>query len=123
MAKFGNHTLGAEKNQLELSRKQLRKKALSRFRYVRTCVLARELCLIVRTNRGAFTREDAQRCCNLISQLCKEAGCIEQSELCHRASEIVGKDEGEYLELCQQSCLKCGESKRLRPKKNTSYVA
>ncbi|MCK4223463.1 hypothetical protein KAX01_04110, partial [Candidatus Bathyarchaeota archaeon] len=61
--------------------------------------------MIVRTNPGAFTREDAQGCCDLISQLCKEAGCIEQSELCHRASEIVGKDEGEYLELCQQSCL------------------
>lgn len=123
MAKFGNHTLGVEKNQLELSRKQLREKTLSRFKYVRTCVLARELCLIVRTNRGAFTREDAQRCCNLISQLCKGAGCIEQSELCHQACETVGKDEGKYLELCKQSCLKCGEARRPRPKKNTSYVA
>ena len=112
-----------EENTLELSRKQQRDKALSRFKYVRTCVLARELCIIIRTNRGTFNRDDVQKSCTLVSQLCKEADCTEQSELCHRASRIVSKDEGEYLELCQQSCLKCGEARRSRPKKNTSYVA
>ncbi len=101
----------------------LREKTLSRFNYVRTCVLARELCLLVRTNRVAFTPEDVQQCCSSISKLCKEAGCIEQSELCQQAAEAVSKDEEKYLELCQQSCMKCGEAREPMPKKKTSYVA
>jgi hypothetical protein len=85
--------------------------------------LARELCLLVRTNRVAFNREDVKQCCSFISKLCKEAGCIEQSELCHQAAEAVLKDEEKYLELCKQSCLKCGEARQPMPKKKTSYVA
>ncbi len=112
-----------EKDYLELSRKQLREKALTRIKYIRTCVLARELCLIVRTNRAAFTFDDVKKYCSYISRLCKEADCIEQSRLCEQASEIVGENEEQYLELCRQSCLKCGEAKRPKAKKNTSYVA
>lgn len=108
---------------MELSRQLLREKTLSRFNYVRTCVLARELCLLVRTNRAAFNREDVKQCCSFISKLCKEAGCIEQSELCRQAAEAVIKDEEKYLELCKQSCLKCGEARQLMPEKKTSYVA
>ena len=108
---------------MELSRQMLREKTLSRFNYVRTCVLARELCLLVRTNRVAFSPEDVKRCCGQISELCKEAGCEEQSELCRQASEIVTRDEAKYLELCQQSCMKCGEARQPTPKEKTSYVA
>jgi hypothetical protein len=108
---------------LELSRQKLREKALSRFNYVRTCVLARELCLLVRTNRVAFNPEDVKQCCHLISDLCREAGCIGQSELCQQASEAVTKDEEGYLETCTQSCMKCGEARQPRSKKNTTYVA
>ncbi len=109
---------------MELSKQRLREKTLSRFKYVRTCVLARELCLLVRTNRVAFGRDDVRQCCGLISELCKEAGCSEQSELCHEAAEAVEKDEEKYLEICQQSCMKCGEARQpTTPKKKTSYVA
>lgn len=108
---------------MELSRQKLREKTLERFKYVRTCVLARELCLLVRTNRVAFNPEDVKQCCSFISKLCKEAGCVEQSELCQQASDAVKKDEGKYLELCQQSCMKCGEARQPRPKKKTTYVA
>lgn len=108
---------------MELSRQRLREKTLKRFKYIRTCVLARELCLLVRTNRVAFNPEDVERCCSLISKLCHEAGCVEQSELCRQASEIVKKDEEKYLDFCQQSCMKCGEARRPLPKKKTSYVA
>lgn len=90
---------------------------------MRTCVLARELCLLVRTNRVAFSPEDVEKCCRLISKLCKESGCIEQSELCQQAAGVVKEDEKKYLELCQQSCLKCGEARRTMPKKKTTYVA
>jgi hypothetical protein len=108
---------------LELSRQLLREKTLSRFNYMRTCVLARELCLLVRTNRVAFNPEDVKQCCSFVSDLCREAGCLEQSELCKQASEAVMKDEEQYLELCKQSCLKCGEARQPTPKKKTSYVA
>ncbi len=108
---------------MELSRQRLREKTLSRFNYVRTCVLARELCLLVRTNRVAFNQVDVEQCCSSISKLCNEAGCIEQSELCQQAAKVVKKDEEKYLELCQQSCMKCGEERQPRPKKKTSYVA
>lgn len=97
---------------MELSRQQLREQAIGRFKYVRTCVLARELCLLVRTNRVAFNLKDAHDCCSYISQLCKEAGCTEQSDLCSKAAEAVLTSEEKYLELCQQSCMKCGESRQ-----------
>ncbi len=114
---------------MELSRQQLREQAISRFKYVRTCVLARELCLLVRTNRVAFNLKDAEECCNLISTLCKEAGCVEQSDLCSKAAEAVSTSEEKYLDLCQQSCMKCGESRQpsqpqAQQKKNPNhYVA
>ncbi len=109
---------------MELSRKRVREKTLDKFKYIRTCVLARELCLLVRTNRVAFNPEDAQQCCSFVSKLCKEAGCVEQSGLCSQAAEAVGKDEEQYLDLCRQSCSKCGEARRPTTKrKKTSYVA
>lgn len=112
-----------EYGSLEVSRQILREKTLSRFNYIRTCVLARELCLLVRTNRVAFHPEDVEQCCSLISKLCKEAGCVEQSKLCHQAADLVTKSEEEYLENCQQSCMKCGEARQPRQKKKTTYVA
>lgn len=110
---------------MELSRQRLREQTLSKFNYIRTCVLARELCLLVRTSRVAFSPEDVVQCCGLISELCKEAGCIEQSGLCSQAVEAVEKDEEKYLEICRQSCMKCGEARRPLPKKKkkTTYVA
>jgi len=110
---------------MELSRKQLREQAISRFKYIKTCVLARELCLLVRTNRVAFNFKDAHECCSFISQLCREAGCTEQSDLCGKAAEAVLDSEEKYLELCQQSCMKCGEERRPAQvqKKPTNYVA
>jgi hypothetical protein len=38
------------------------------------------------------------------------------------ASAIGSGDEEKYLELCAQSCVKCGEAKRPQPKKD-AYVA
>lgn len=112
---------------MELSRQQLREQALSRFKYVKTCILARELCLLVRTNRVAFGVKDASECCSFISQLCKEAGCQEQSALCGKAAEAVLLSEEKYLDLCQQSCMKCGESRapaQIQKKPGTgNYVA
>jgi len=108
---------------MELSRRQLREQAISRFKYIKTCVLARELCLLVRTNRVAFSLKDAHECCSFISQLCREAGCNEQSDLCGKAAEAVLTSEEKYLEICQQSCMKCGESRQPIQKKPTNYVA
>jgi len=107
---------------LELSRQKLREQTLSQFKYVKTCILARELCLLVRTNRVAFNVKDAQACCAFISSLCKEAGCTEQSDLCLKASDAVASSEEKYLELCVVSCRKCGEQKQPMPKKS-GYVA
>ena len=109
---------------MELSRQQLREQALQRFKYVRTCILARELCLLVRTNRVAFNMKDAEDCCKFISTLCSEAGCEEQSQLCAKAAEAVGESEEKYLDLCQQSCMKCGESRKpVQKKAQNNYVA
>ena len=109
---------------LELSRQKHREEILSRFKYIKTCVLARELCLLVRTNRVAFNIKDAHDCCAFISQLCSDAGCKEPSDLCGKASEAVLESEEQYLEICAQSCMKCGEARRPRqPKKKTQYVA
>ncbi len=109
---------------MELSRQQLREQTLGRFKQVKTCVLARELCLLVRTNRVAFNVKDAQECCKFISTLCSEAGCDEQSQLCAKAADIVTESEEKYLDLCQQSCMKCGESRRpVQKKAPNNYVA
>lgn len=108
---------------MEISRKKLREEVLERIKHVQTCVLAREICLLVRTNRAVLDTTDVQEICQSISKLCKECGCEEASDLCHKASEAIGsKDEEKYLELCAQSCVKCGEAKRPAPKK-ASYVA
>lgn len=108
---------------MEISRKNLRDEVLQRIKYVRTCVMARELCLLVRTNRAVLEPKDVQEICKHISNLCLEEGCTEPSELCRRAAEAIGSnDEEKYLELCAQSCVKCGEAKRPMPKKE-SYVA
>jgi hypothetical protein len=107
---------------VEISRKKLREEVLERIKYVKTCVLAREICLLVRTNRAVLDPKDVEEICQSISKLCKECGCDEASELCRRASEAIGsKDEQKYLELCAQGCVKCGEAKRPAPKKAT-YV-
>jgi len=108
---------------LEISRKKLREEVLERIKYVQTCVLAREICLLARTNRAVLEPNDVRETCLSISKLCKECGCQEASDICSKASEAIGSgDEGKYLELCAQSCMKCGEAKKPTPKKAT-YVA
>ena len=107
---------------MEISRKKLREEVLERIKYVKTCVLARELCLLVRSNRAVLEPKDVNEICLYISNLCHEEGCTEPSELCRKAAEAVGTgDEAKYLELCAQSCMKCGEARRPTPKKAT-YV-
>jgi hypothetical protein len=121
----GEHSLklAERKRSLEISRKKLREEVLSRIKYVKTCVLARELCLLVRTNRAVLEPKDVQDICLYISNLCKEEGCEEPGELCNKAVEAINSgDEEKYLELCAQSCMKCGEARRPTPKKAT-YVA
>ena len=108
---------------MEISRKNLRDEVLERIKYVKTCVMARELCLLVRTNRAVLQPKDVEDVCRYISRLCKEEGCSEPSELCVKAANAIGSaDEAKYLELCAQSCVKCGEAKRPIPKKD-AYVA
>jgi hypothetical protein len=108
---------------VEISRKKMRNEVLKRIKYVKTCVMARELCLLVRTNRAVLEPKDVQEMCSYISKLCREEGCLEPSELCQKAADAIGrKDEKTYLELCAQSCVKCGEAKRPTPKKE-AYVA
>ena len=108
---------------MEISRKKLRDEVLERIKYVKTCVMARELCLLVRSNRAVLEPKDVQEVCCYISNLCKEEGCSEPSEICQKAASAVGsKDEEKYLELCAQSCVKCGEAKKPLPKKD-AYVA
>lgn len=115
--------IARRKNTLEISRKKLREEVLERIKYVKTCVLAREACLLVRTNRAVLDPKDVNDICLSISKLCKECGCQEASELCQKAADAVGSgEEAKYLELCAQSCMKCGEARTPKPKKAT-YVA
>ena len=108
---------------MEISRKNLRNEVLERIKYVKTCVMARELCLLVRTNRAVLEPKDVQEVCQYVSNLCREEGCKEPSDLCMKAAAAVGEaDEAKYLDLCAQSCVKCGEAKRPLPKKD-GYVA
>lgn len=84
--------------------------------------LVNSACL-VRTNRAVLEPKDVQDICNYISGLCKEEGCNEPSGLCQKAAEAVGSEgEEKYLELCAQSCMKCGEARRPSQKKDV-YVA
>jgi hypothetical protein len=109
---------------LEISRKNLRKEVLERIKFVKTCVMARELCLMVRTNRAVLEPQDVKEICTYISNLCREEGCKEPSDLCTKASEAIGTaNEEKYLDLCAQSCVKCGEAKRPRPKQDGSYIS
>ena len=104
----------------------MRENTLGRFKFIKTCVLARELCLLVRTNRVVFNAKDAHDCCSYISTLCSEAGCKEPSDLCGKAAEAVLASEEKYLDICTQSCLKCGESRRpvaTRKSSKNTYVA
>jgi len=96
---------------LELSRQGMRQRALDNFKYVRTCMLARELCLLVRSSRAVLNAEDIRRFCSFIASLCREAGCRETSDLCAEAAEVVVKDEKRHLELCEQSCTLCHEGR------------
>ena len=108
---------------MEISRKKMRDEVLERIKFVKTCVMARELCLLVRTHRAVLEPKDVQEICQYISRLCNEEGCIEPSELCAKAADAIGfGDEEKYLELCGQSCVKCGEARRPQPKKD-AYVA
>jgi len=108
---------------LEISRKKLREEVLERVKYFQTCVLAREICLLIRTNRAVLDPKDVQEICLYISKLCKDSGCQEPSEICRKAADAVGTGEEEkYLELCAQSAMKCGEARRPPPKR-APYVA
>lgn len=111
-----------ERSNLEISRKKLREEVLKRIKHVQTCVLAREMCLLVRTNRAVLHPKDVRDMCLSVSNLCRKAGCDEPNEMCHKAAETVLTDEGTYLELCAQSCTKCGEARRPKAKRST-YVA
>ena len=115
----------SSKNRLELSREGARKQALAQFKSTKTCMLALELCLLVRTHRAVFEKQDVHDCCSLISRLCKEAGCMEASDLCARAAEAVRGSEETYLELCEQSLKKCSESRKpiRKPPERATYVA
>lgn len=108
---------------MEISRKNLRNEILERIKFMKTCVMARELCLVVRTNRAVLEPKDVEDVCLYISNLCREEGCVEPSELCSKAAHAIGSaDEEKYLDLCAQSCVKCGEARRPMSKKD-AYVA
>lgn len=109
---------------MELSRQKMRKRALDNFKYTRTCVLARELCFIVHSNRAVLNGEDVHRLCKFISTLCEEAGCKEASSLCAKAAEAVMKKEEDYLKLCDQSCMLCHEGRTppIPQGKHTPYI-
>jgi hypothetical protein len=43
--------------------------------------------------------------------------------MCNKAAKAIeSAEEEKYLDLCAQSCVKCGEAKRPQPKKD-AYVA
>ena len=110
---------------MEISRRNLRNEVLERIKFVKTCVMARELCLLVRTNRAVLEPKDVEEICQYISNLCKEEGCSEPSELCAKAAAAISSGDEEKIpkNLCAQSCVKCGEAKRPQRPKNDSYVA
>ena len=97
---------------MEITRHRVREQTLDRFKHIRTCVLARELCLLIRTNRVSLDPTDVRECCAFVTTLCQEAGCDEPSDLCRKAADVVLTSEEDYLNLCTQSCQICGESRR-----------
>jgi hypothetical protein len=107
---------------LEISRKRLREEVLERVKFIKTCVMARELCLLVRTQRAVLEPQDVKDICKYISGLCCEEGCSEPSELCAKAATAVVTDEEKYIDLCAQSCAKCGEARRPHQTKKEAYV-
>lgn len=107
---------------MELSRREKRRYALDKFKYVRTCVLARELCLLVRSARASLNKRDVRKCCSFIASLCREAGCEEASDICAEATEAVMKEEKHYLELCLQSCMLCYEGRPLPESRKAPYI-
>jgi hypothetical protein len=80
---------------------------------------------MIRTHSAVLEKQDVSYYCGLISNLCKEAGCKESSELCAKASEVVLESEERYLLLCEQSCKKCGELRRPKEQfsEKSAYVA
>jgi hypothetical protein len=110
---------------LRINCAKVRREVLNQINYVKTCVLARELCLIIRTHKAVLEKQDVHDCCGFISNLCNGAGCKEASEFCAKAAEVVIESEEKYIALCEQSCRKCIETKM--PKKQslerTGYVA
>jgi hypothetical protein len=110
---------------LRISREKARQEALDQINYAKTCVLARELCLIIRTHRAVLEKRDITYWCSFISGLCKEAGCKEAGALCAKAAGTVLESEEKYLSLCEHSCRKCSELRT--PKKHllgkAMYVA
>jgi len=89
----------------------MRQYALDHFKYVRTCALARELCLLVHSRRAVLNAEDIHHLCSFITGLCREAGCKDASDLCAKAAKAVLKDEKRHLELCQKSYKLCHEGR------------
>ncbi|MEM3641991.1 MAG: hypothetical protein QXH37_08740, partial [Candidatus Bathyarchaeia archaeon] len=71
----------------------MREEVLNRIKYIKTCVLARELCLLVRTNRAVLEPKDVRDICLYISSLCKEEGCEEPSEICKKAVEAINSGD------------------------------
>ncbi len=63
---------------MEISRKNLRNEVLERIKYVKTCVMARELCLLVRTNRAVLEPKDVQEICQYISNYAKKKAAPNQ---------------------------------------------
>jgi len=110
---------------LRISWEKARREALGQINYIKTCVLARELCLLIRTHRAVLEKKDIHYYCGFISNLCNEAGCKEAGELCAKAAEVVIISEEKYLALCEQSCKKCIDSIRPKgqPLEKTVYVA
>jgi hypothetical protein len=109
---------------LALSRERARNQVLNQLKKVKTCALALELCLLIRTHRAILERKEVHDYCTFISKLCTEAGCAETGELCEKAAKAVLQSEETYLELCERSCKKCVElrlPKRQLPNK-TTYV-
>jgi len=110
---------------LKISCEKARKEALNQINYIKTCVLAQELCLIIRTHRAVLEKQDVRDCCGFISTLFNETGCKEASDLCAIAAEAVMESEEKYLTLCEQSCKKYIDSKspKKQPLGRASYVA
>lgn len=107
---------------MKLELQKARENTLKKLNIIRSCGLARNLCMVIRVHRAVLTVEDINKWCSFVSGLCKTVpNCTEQAELCRRAAEAVLKDEQKYLDICMESCKKCGQ---FRPNNARSiYVA